>query len=74
MKNKLILTLILIVSVILILSYCQRNYSDNYVRWGDTIENVDLKKLERNNIPYKINNDKVFIPEDAVNKAVYCCT
>lgn len=59
--------------IILGLSACQK-YNGEYVRWGDTANSVDIDKLERNDIPYKIKDNKIYIPEDAVDKATYCCT
>ncbi|KAA0765551.1 hypothetical protein [Bacillus sp. SH5-2] len=45
-----------------------------FVRWGDSIHSVDTAVLKRNNIKYKIENDKVYIPEKSFDKAIYCCS
>lgn len=49
-------------------------YNGKLIQWGDTANTVDTAKLKRNNIPYEIKDDKVYIPEDAVSDATYCCT
>lgn len=59
--------------IILGLSACQK-YNSEYVQWGDTTKSVDIDKLERNYILYEIKDNKVYIPEDAFDKATYCCT
>jgi hypothetical protein len=43
-----------------------------YVRWGDSVKTVDTKKLEEHDIPYKMEYNKVNIPEDAFEDAIYC--
>ncbi len=45
-----------------------------FVQWGDSVHSVDKAVLERNNIKYKIENDKVYIPEKAFDKAIFCCS
>ncbi|HHB1438179.1 MULTISPECIES: hypothetical protein [Bacillus] len=45
-----------------------------FVRWGDSVHSVDMAVLKRNDIKYKINNDKVYIPEKSFNKAIWCCS
>lgn len=58
----------------LILYISQKGYSGKYIRWGDTVNSVNTDILEENNIPYKVKDNKVYIPEDAFNKAIYCCS
>jgi len=60
--------------ILLMLSACQNEYNGKLVQWGDTANTVDTAKLERNNIPYEIKDDKVYIPEDAISDATNCCT
>ncbi|MDH4421408.1 MULTISPECIES: hypothetical protein [Bacillus] len=45
-----------------------------FVQWGDSVHSVDTAVLKRNNIKYKIENDKVYIPEKSFDKAIYCCS
>ncbi|GAB6430309.1 hypothetical protein bcgnr5390_46420 [Bacillus luti] len=45
-----------------------------FVRWGDSVHSVDTAVLKRNNIQYKIENDKVYIPEKSFDKAIFCCS
>ncbi|UYX55343.1 MULTISPECIES: hypothetical protein [Bacillus] len=45
-----------------------------FVRWGDSVHSVDTEVLKRNNIKYKIKNDKVYIPEKLFDKAIMCCS
>ena len=42
-----------------------------FVQWGDSVHSVDTAVLKRNNIKYKIENDKVYIPEKSFDKAIY---
>ncbi|PFR50701.1 hypothetical protein COK29_30595 [Bacillus cereus] len=44
------------------------------MKWGDTVETVDTKGFERNNIPYKVEDNKVYVPEDAFDDAIVCCS
>lgn len=69
-----ILFIALCISIVMSTVACQKEYDGEYVRWGDTLDSDNLYKLERNNIPFKVEDNKVFIPEDALNKATYCCT
>ncbi|GAB6427802.1 MULTISPECIES: hypothetical protein [Bacillus] len=72
MKKNLIL--IFCLSILFILSACQKEYKGKYVKWGDTVETVDTKRFERNNIPYKVEDNKVYVPEDAFDDAIVCCS
>lgn len=60
--------------IVLIVYFFQKGYSGDFIRWGDSIETVNTEKLERNNIPYEIKDNKVYIPEDAFDKAIWCCS
>ncbi|UOQ85546.1 hypothetical protein [Gracilibacillus salinarum] len=74
LKKQIILTIL--VSTALVLSACQsEKYQEEFVEWADTI-NSDLliERLEDNDIPYKIENDKILIPDDAKDDAVDCCS
>ncbi|MDA2637463.1 hypothetical protein PDQ79_23480 [Bacillus cereus] len=71
---KKVFIFLLICITVLTLYYFNKGYNGKYVRWGDSVETVNIKVLERNDIPYKIKNNKVYIPEDAISKATFCCT
>ncbi|PEK10841.1 hypothetical protein [Bacillus toyonensis] len=45
-----------------------------FVRWGDSIHSVNTAVLKKNNIQYKIENDKVYIPKKSFDKAIWCCS
>ncbi|PEB53013.1 hypothetical protein CON65_15060 [Bacillus pseudomycoides] len=60
--------------ILLVVFLYPKGYSGKYIQWGDTVESVDTNKLERNDIPYKVKNNKVYIPEDAFDKAIWCCS
>ncbi|PGD01285.1 hypothetical protein [Bacillus toyonensis] len=45
-----------------------------FVRWGDSIHSVDTAALKKNNIQYKIESDKVYIPKKSFDKAIWCCS
>lgn len=64
----------LFISMLIITSACQKEYGGKYIQWGDSEETVDTNRLEVNNIPYKVKNGRVYIPEDAFDKAIYCCS
>jgi flagellar biosynthesis/type III secretory pathway M-ring protein FliF/YscJ len=65
---------ILLISIVMITSACQASYNGEYIKWGDSEKTVDTKRLEKNNIPYKIKDGRVYVPEDAFDKAIYCCS
>lgn len=71
MRMKVGLMTIFLLSIML--TACQTEYKREYVQWGED-GNTDVERLENNNIPYKIEDNKVFIPEDALNDAVACCS
>ncbi|MBF7156476.1 hypothetical protein [Bacillus albus] len=60
--------------IVIVVFFSLKGYSGKYVQWGDSIETVNTKTLKENNIPYKIKNNKVYIPEDAFDKATLCCS
>lgn len=65
---------VLLISILLITSACQKSTNGEFIQWGDSEKSVDTKRLEDNNIPYKMKDDRVYIPEDAFDKAIYCCS
>jgi hypothetical protein len=65
---------ILLISILMITSACQKSNNGEYIQWGDSEKTVDTKRLEDNNIPYKIKDGRVYVPEDAFDKAIYCCS
>jgi len=65
---------ILCLSIFMIISACQKEYGGKYIQWGDSEKTVDTNRLEENNIPYKIKNGRVYVPEDAFDKAIFCCS
>ena len=65
---------ILCLSIFMIISACQKEYDGKYIQWGDSEKTVDTNRLEENNIPYKIENGRVYVPEDAFDKAIFCCS
>ncbi|PGX91579.1 hypothetical protein COE15_25175 [Bacillus cereus] len=74
MGKKKILFLFLGFLILFVVFLYSKGYSDKYIQWGDTVESVDTNILEKNDIPYKVKNNKVYIPEDAFNKAIMCCS
>ncbi|WP_312476166.1 hypothetical protein [Neobacillus sp.] len=70
-KIKILLVCILIV---VITGACKKEYSGKYVLWGDIRTGLSVDKLKRNNIPYKVKEDIILIPEDAFDDAIYCCS
>ncbi|MFK9091693.1 hypothetical protein [Bacillus salipaludis] len=67
--------LLIFISVMIITSACtKKEYSGKYVRWGDIRSGVSIEKLEKNNIPYKLKDNQISIPEDAFDDAITCCS
>ncbi|WP_429667995.1 hypothetical protein [Bacillus gobiensis] len=71
---KKVLMFFLCFAVIVTTSACQKKYTGEYEQWGSTAKLVDTDKLEEHNIPYKIEDGQVYIPEDAYEDALFCCT
>ncbi|MGY0694975.1 hypothetical protein ACW2QC_19785 [Virgibacillus sp. FSP13] len=61
-------------SLLIMLSACQMGYSDEYIEWGEQTNSNTTELLEENEIPYKINNEMIYIPEDAFDDAIFCCS
>ncbi len=75
LKKKIIILLCLLIFSLLIAYYFyQKNQNEEFVRWGDSIHTVDTEKLKENDIEYKIENDKVYIPKSSLRKATFCCS
>ncbi|MGE6537402.1 hypothetical protein [Bacillus luti] len=60
--------------VFISLHFWNNGNDEKFVQWGDGVHSVDTAVLKRNNIKYKIENDKVYIPEKSFDKAIYCCS
>lgn len=58
----------------IILSRSTRHYNGEYERWGDILDVIDSDRQRENNIPFKIEGNKVYIPEDAFNDVMMCCS
>ncbi|MGK9185471.1 hypothetical protein KXS12_24950 [Priestia filamentosa] len=64
-------------TIIMITYFTTRGYSGEYVQWlgnSNPIQPKYLELLERNDIPYKVKENKLYIPEDAVDKVIMCCS
>jgi len=55
------------------LSTFQKVYTGEYTEWGEKTNSNATELLENHDIPYEIRNEIIYIPEDAFNKAIYCC-
>ncbi|WP_182201273.1 hypothetical protein [Paraliobacillus salinarum] len=71
--NKIIFSIILFF-VLIIFLILNQGYDGKYIRWEEITNQVKLEALERNNIPYEIKDNIIYIPEDAFDKAIYCCS
>nr|WP_087974893.1 hypothetical protein [Oceanobacillus rekensis] len=56
------------------LSACQKEYSGEYIEWGEKTNSNAAELLEKNEIPYEIKDGIIYIPEDAFDDAIYCCS
>ncbi|PEC21894.1 hypothetical protein [Bacillus cereus] len=75
MREKKWFTLCFCLFVVFVSFHFGDNGDDGkFVRWGDSVHSVDTAVLKRNNIQYKIENDKVYIPGKSFDKAILCCS
>ncbi|EJR42236.1 hypothetical protein B4153_6000 [Bacillus cereus] len=73
-KKSIVLLCLLIFSMLIAYYFYQKNKNEEFVRWGDSIHTVNTEKLKENDIEYKIENDKVYIPKSSLRKATFCCS
>ncbi|PFY95519.1 hypothetical protein [Bacillus wiedmannii] len=75
MRKKKWFVLCLCVFIVFVSFYFWEKRDDGeFVRWGDSIHSVNTAVLKRNDIKYKIENDKVYIPKKSFDKAIWCCS
>jgi len=55
------------------LSACQKEYSGEYIKRGEKTNSNATELLEENDIPFKIENGFIYIPEDAFEDSIFCC-
>ncbi|MBD1221906.1 hypothetical protein GLV94_19470 [Virgibacillus halodenitrificans] len=53
---------------------CQKEYTGEYIEWGEKTDGNATELLADNNIPFEIKNGIIYIPEDAFDKAINCCS
>ena len=69
------ITLIALLVLCVFLNACSKDYKGEYIEWSTQSDNTSLmERLEDNGIPFKVEGDTLFIPEDAINDAVNCCS
>ncbi|PFL20055.1 hypothetical protein COJ07_15415 [Bacillus cereus] len=73
-KKKWFALCLCILIVFVSLHFWDNGDDGKFVQWGDGVHSVDTAVLKRNNIKYKIENDKVYIPEKSFDKAIWCCS
>lgn len=73
-KIKRVVFSIILFLLLIIFLLVNQGYDGEYIRWGEVTTQTALEALERNNIPYEIKNNIIYIPEDAFDKAIYCCS
>ncbi|PRT21356.1 hypothetical protein [Bacillus wiedmannii] len=75
MRKKKWFALCLCVFIVFVSFYFgEKRDEGEFVRWGDSVHSVDTAVLKRNDIKYKIENDKVYIPKKSFDKAIWCCS
>ncbi|MCU5097304.1 hypothetical protein [Bacillus wiedmannii] len=75
MRKKKWFALYLCVFIVFVSFYFwEKRDEGEFVRWGDSVHSVDTAVLKRNDIKYKIENDKVYIPKKSFDKAIWCCS
>ncbi|QCJ45588.1 hypothetical protein FAY30_25930 (plasmid) [Bacillus sp. S3] len=62
------------ISFLLITTSCQNKYTGKYTRFGEKTNSNTTELLKQNEIPYKVKNRIIHIPEDAFDKAIMCCS
>jgi len=72
LKKVLVLILCYII-LFATLAACQKEYTEEYIEWGEKTNGNVAELLENNDIPYEIRDGIIYIPEDAFDKAIYCC-
>lgn len=76
--KKVLISLVCIIglSLAIFIYFTTRGYSGEYVQWGEnnSVDSQYLDRLEENDIPYKIKDGNMYIPEDAIDDATLCCT
>ncbi|AOH57422.1 hypothetical protein ABE28_024040 (plasmid) [Peribacillus muralis] len=73
MKNKVTLTICLFILFTIAIG-CQKEYKGEYIRWGEKNNSNATELLKKNGIPYKIKDGIIYIPEDAFDKSISCCS
>ncbi|MES5860392.1 hypothetical protein QCI47_28285 [Bacillus cereus group sp. RP29] len=73
-KKSIVLLCLLIFSMLIAYYFYQKNQNEEFVRWGDSIHTVNTEILKENDIEYKIENDKIYIPKSSLRKATFCCS
>lgn len=71
--NKMIVV-VLFLFLFTFVSACKKEYTGEYVEWGERTDSNTTELLEKNKIPYKIKDGIIYIPEDAFDKAINCCS
>ncbi|MGO1135372.1 hypothetical protein ACTOS9_18270 [Bacillus subtilis] len=66
--------IMLFLAITSILSACQPNYTGKYIEIGDTLTEYEKECFKENEIPYKYEKGKLYIPEDAFDTANYTCS
>ncbi|MGG1697588.1 hypothetical protein [Bacillus zhangzhouensis] len=57
------------------LTSCQKPFSGEYIEYGEVLGGSGtIKLLEQHEIPYRVREGVLYIPEDAVEQAVSCCS
>ncbi|MBE7102764.1 hypothetical protein FT637_06815 [Bacillus cereus] len=75
MRGKKLFALCFCLLIVFVSLYFWDNGDDGeFVQWGDSVHSVDTAVLKKNNIKYKIENDKVYIREKSFDKAIFYCS
>ncbi|MDM5299112.1 hypothetical protein QUF51_13135 [Bacillus pumilus] len=56
------------------LTSCQKAFSGEYIQYGEILDGQSTKRLEQHEIPYRVREGIIYIPEDAFDQAIYCCS
>lgn len=62
------------VLLILTLAACQKKYYGEYIELGEKTNSNVTELMDKNDIPYKIENGIIYIPEDAFDDFIFCCS
>ncbi|WP_010093871.1 lipoprotein [Ornithinibacillus scapharcae] len=63
-----------LIIILIILAAFEKKYYGKYTELGEHTNSNTTDLLDENEIPYKIENGIIYIPEDAFDDFIFCCS